>query len=193
MRYWTADAHFGHANIVRYCHRPIAGYEQYVDANGEWRPPAYKNRAAARVENNKWLLDLFNGTAVSGDEIIHVGDYYFGGKLRQQPLKPDVEWTMFLGNHDRKRDFPGAMESAVLGVADNILALVRHTPVSTCDEVPRGCDLVICGHVHDSWGTCVIDGVVHVNVGIDAWHRLLTDSDIARIYNECLTEARKQA
>lgn len=28
---------------------------------------------------------------------------------------------------------------------------------------------VLCGHVHDSWTTAVIEGIPHVNVGVDVW------------------------
>lgn len=56
MRYFTSDTHYGHQNIIRYCHRP---YTSVDHMNTD-----LVNRAAERLQ--------------VGDDLWHLGDVALG-------------------------------------------------------------------------------------------------------------------
>lgn len=57
MNYWfTADTHFGHANIIKYCSRP------FKDS----------------VEMNEAIIENWNKVVQSHDLVYHLGDFCFG-------------------------------------------------------------------------------------------------------------------
>lgn len=78
--YFTADTHLGHANIIRYCHRPFESVEA-MDAA---------------------LIDRINATVKADDWLYHLGDFSFRGgdpaayraKIRCRNM------VLILGNHD---------------------------------------------------------------------------------------------
>ncbi len=57
MIWFTADTHFAHANIIRYCHRPFASVQE-IDA---------------------LLVERWNSTVAPGDTIYHLGDFTLKG------------------------------------------------------------------------------------------------------------------
>src|SRR6185369_462783 len=56
--YFTSDTHFGHANIIRYCHRPFAGAAEMDDA----------------------LVHRWNERVGDDDVIYHLGDFTLSGR-----------------------------------------------------------------------------------------------------------------
>jgi len=59
MNYWfTADTHFGHANIIKYCNRP------------------FKEES----EMNKVIIANWNSVVNKNDLVYHLGDFCFGNK-----------------------------------------------------------------------------------------------------------------
>ncbi len=83
MNYWfTADTHFGHANIIKYCNRP------FKDS----------------VEMNETIISNWNKVVKKDDLVYHLGDFCFG--------RNDYDFDMYFerlngliiflkGNHDR--------------------------------------------------------------------------------------------
>jgi len=55
MYYFTADEHYGHTNIIKYCKRPFNSIEE-MDAT---------------------LIENFNSKVTKADHTIHVGDFTF--------------------------------------------------------------------------------------------------------------------
>lgn len=53
MIYYTADLHFGHANIIKLCHRPFASIE----------------------EMDEKLIEKWNNKVKNGDTVYIVGDF----------------------------------------------------------------------------------------------------------------------
>lgn len=84
MNYWfTADTHFGHANIIKYCSRP------FKDS----------------VEMNETLINNWNSVVGEKDLVFHLGDFCFG-KEDYDPFdryfKRLKGLIIFIkGNHDR--------------------------------------------------------------------------------------------
>ncbi len=81
MAHWfTADTHFGHANIIRYCNRPFESVEAMDDA----------------------LIENINRLVAPGDTLYHLGDFAFRTRepraYRQRIRCRTVH--LILGNHD---------------------------------------------------------------------------------------------
>ncbi len=83
MNYWfTSDTHFGHANIIKYCHRPFAD----------------------SVAMNDALIENWNKVVGEKDLIFHLGDFAFGKEDYQfdSLFKRLNGLIVFIkGNHDR--------------------------------------------------------------------------------------------
>ena len=78
--WFTADTHFGHKNIIRYCQRPFVDVE----------------------EMNCTLIDNWNSVVSPDDLVFHLGDFSVGGAAEWTSLlnKLNGEIILLLGNHD---------------------------------------------------------------------------------------------
>jgi calcineurin-like phosphoesterase family protein len=190
MRKWTSDNHYGHANIIGFCHRPFQASAFEVGL----RDVNAMNTAMLRA-----ALD----SVADGDELWHLGDVALGTlacTLRYLSLIP-APVTLVAGNHDRVHPCnKGAVNwdgryyewaqlamlwTAPIKVAllDGTLVNVSHFPYAGRDDgmEDRHGHLIrdkfagfrpaddgswlLCGHVHDSWRQ---KGRM-INVGVDAW------------------------
>ncbi|HON81094.1 MAG TPA: 2'-5' RNA ligase family protein [Methanoregulaceae archaeon] len=120
-----SDLHFGHTNIIRYCHRPFSSV----------------------IEMDTVLLDNWNFTVRPDDLVIYLGDLRYG---RGAPpadhflnrLQGNI--TSIIGNHDDP--LPGAVPSLMVTCQD-IPFLCIHNP----GEVPEDSHgWVIHGHIHNN-------------------------------------------
>ncbi len=170
-RWFTADLHLGHANIIRYCDRPWPD----VDAM------------------DRGLVERWNATVADDDEVWVLGDVAMGRIDDSLQLIGALHGTKLLvpGNHDRC--WPGRGEAAAewvgryrdAGFAEILPEVVELTvggiAVRAChfpywgdshdDErfgshrpVDDGRPL-LHGHVHTKWR---VEGH-QVNVGCDVW------------------------
>ncbi len=76
--FFTSDTHFGHANIIKYCHRPFINVK----------------------EMDSVLIARWNSTVRPEDTVYHLGDFSFGppeNYLRR--LNGQIRFVS--GNHDR--------------------------------------------------------------------------------------------
>jgi len=186
-RWFTADLHLGHANIIRYCDRPWAD----VDAM------------------DRGLIERWNATVADGDEVLVLGDVAMGRVDESLALVHELAGTKLLipGNHDRC--WPGRGEKAAewvdrycdAGFTDVLPEVVELTVDGT--EV-RACHFPYWGDSHDDErfaahrpiddGRPLLHGHVHtrwrvevhqVNVGCDVWdYRPVSDDEIARALGE---------
>jgi calcineurin-like phosphoesterase family protein len=162
-RWWTADLHLGHDNILEYCGRP------FKDAI----------TALHRTAVN------FNQKIRTEDAVVHVGDYMSRGNVKGQSSLPfkfpeyvamfNGRWTFLRGNHDANNGVKTVGDFMIAKLADwNVF--VGHWPLNSewyapalVDAVRDTCHLVLCGHVHQHWKWSMALGVPHVNIGIDQW------------------------
>ena len=81
MRFFTADLHLGHANIIRYCRRPFSSADDMDEA----------------------LLAAWEAVVRSDDEVWVLGDLVLGRISETLPLAGLLLGRKFLvpGNHDR--------------------------------------------------------------------------------------------
>jgi predicted phosphohydrolase len=81
VRFFTADLHLGHANIIRYCRRPFSSADDMDEA----------------------LLAAWEAVVRSDDEVWVLGDLVLGRISETLPLASLLPGRKFLvpGNHDR--------------------------------------------------------------------------------------------
>jgi calcineurin-like phosphoesterase family protein len=91
--FFTADTHFGHANIIKYCNRPFASVE----------------------EQDETLIANWNRLVKPGDHVFHLGDFCMHGDLSEYRKRLNGKITLIRGNHDKLK---AAEETLFEGVHD---------------------------------------------------------------------------
>lgn len=101
--FFTADTHWGHRNIIKYCNRPFSGIEEMDDA----------------------LIANWNRVVGKDDIIFHLGDFAMGGSAEWSRLLQKLNGRIYLilGNHDMNAI--GAGFSRLEGVAMQMLINVN--------------------------------------------------------------------
>jgi calcineurin-like phosphoesterase family protein len=187
MRFFTADLHLGHANIVGYSHRPYASVAEMNDA----------------------LIASWNATVGPEDEVWVLGDVALGRITETLPLVADLAGRKHLvpGNHDRcwpghRRVRPADVQmyedvgfeihpGEVTLTIDRRDVLACHFPVAgdSHDQDrfadhrphPRAGEWLLHGHVHEKWR---LRGQ-QVNVGVDVWdYRPVPESEIVALMHD---------
>ena len=130
MVYFTADPHFGHANIIKYCNRPFENVE----------------------EMNQVLIERWNNKVNRDDKVFVLGDFALASS------KDIIKWgralngnkTLILGNHDRASKTvyleAGFQEVIKYPILWNEFYILSHAPKMNDD---MGIYFNIFGHVHD--------------------------------------------
>jgi calcineurin-like phosphoesterase family protein len=144
MIYFTADTHFGHANIIRYCNRPFTGVH----------------------EMNLAITEAWNSLVESGDTVYVIGDFSF---TNPQPYLEKLRGQKILirGNHDSKK-FDGHWSSVhdYLKIHHNKNEyILSHYAMRVWEHSYRG-SMMLYGHSHNAlestpWGKSM-------DVGVDA-------------------------
>ncbi len=180
-RYWTADLHFGHRNIIRYAQRPFADV----------------------AEMDEGLVARWNEVVADDDEVWVLGDVAMGpiGASLAQVSRLAGRKVLVAGNHDRcwfghgpkaepwverylDAGFAEVLQGVVPVAIGGLEALACHFPYEGDSHdrdrytahrpVDTGLPL-LHGHVHTTWQ------VQHrqVNVGVDVWDwRPVSDDQI---------------
>lgn len=157
MKYFlTADCHFDHANIIKYCNRPFRDVDHM----------------------NRELVRRWNERVKDEDIIFHVGDFGFDKGYRWYP-KLNGQKYMLKGNHDKNNGVHALVYSLQFKF-DNKRCHMVHNPVMA--DVGSGINFV--GHVHDQWKFQKYEGDMYaatglmlnpgpsyfINVGVDVWN-----------------------
>lgn len=153
MTHWfTADPHFGHANIIRFCNRPFPNVEAM----------------------NAHLLAQYRAVVRPGDDLWILGDFAVGkaDEARRAAVRAIFDAIpgrkhLVLGNHDRPwiRGLPWDSLTQMADIpVDGRRLVLCHYPMITWPGARRGA-LQLFGHVHGNWrGTRN-----SINVGLDVW------------------------
>lgn len=152
--WYTADPHFGHENVIKFCDRPFRS-ASHMDA------VLLQNlQAMVRPEDTLWII----------------GDFAYGPKakdpdwLRKLFAKlPGAEKHLIVGNHDLEPTLalPWTSVQHLAEVRDgphNQAHTLCHYPMLTWNHARRGA-LQIFGHVHNNW----LGSRNSVNAGVDVW------------------------
>jgi calcineurin-like phosphoesterase family protein len=146
--WFTADNHFHHGNIIKYCSRPFRNRDHM---NGE-------------------MIKRWNKYVRPNDVIVHLGDFALCSKAWATELLAKLNGTKILvrGNHDgsikKNEDIGFAL------VCDQLLMKVGGITTMLSHRLPEVNRYpLITGHVHEKWSRIVKDGFPCVNVGVDRW------------------------
>ncbi len=172
--FFTADSHFGHENIIKYCCRPFKSLEQM----------------------NKNLIHNWNQRVKPEDVVYFLGDFCFknskNGKKGEGMTENYNFWlsqlngnVIFLkGNHDRRNSLNTKLKSCVIEIGGGLVYLC-HNPI----DYNKDCKINLVGHVHEKWKIKRENGVILVNVGVDQWNfRPVTWEEILKVIRQFLKE-----
>lgn len=125
MDYFIADPHFGHANIIKYCHRPFA----------------------STYEMDTRIVALWNSTVGNDDTVYLLGDIWDVNMLKNLSGRIIV----VLGNHDRSDNLEHKIAKYVDYVSRYPIFInglwLSHEPI---EFMPPECPyLNIHGHIHN--------------------------------------------
>lgn len=133
--FFTADTHFSHGNIIKYCNRPFA------DAHSM----------------NQAIVRNWNAVVADGDLVYHLGDFCFGREEYQldallNQLKGRI--VLIKGNHDSlawryRRKFFGAWDSYLETEVQGQEITLCHYAMRVWNKSHRG-SWHLYGHSHGS-------------------------------------------
>jgi len=128
MIYFSADCHFGHANIIRLCDRPFT--------------------SVGHMDHT--LISNWNSVVNNGDTVYHLGDFSFGSVEYTRKIKQQLNGTIHFirGNHDWKNaealgDMPDIYEMKI-GKQHIVMC---HYPMRSWNKSFHG-SWHIYGHTH---------------------------------------------
>ena len=148
MKKWfIADTHFSHTNIIRYAARPYASVE----------------------EMNINLIDNWNRSVAIDDQVFFLGDFGLGDfdHLHSICSKLHGNKICIRGNHDRNASwmtqvgFNVVLESAFLKIGRHTVELI-HIPTD-----PAPAHFQFHGHVHDKRSNKIIQN--QLNLCVEVW------------------------
>jgi len=148
MKKWfIADTHFSHTNIIRYASRPFARVE----------------------EMNRCLIDKWNQCVDVDDQVFFLGDFGLGDAEHLNSICSQLTGhkVCIRGNHDRNASwmtrigFDVVLESAFLKIGRHIVELI-HIP----SEQPPG-HFQLHGHVHDKRPRKIVSN--QLNLCVEVW------------------------
>ena len=146
--WFTADTHFCHSNIIKYCKRPF-GTVQEMDHT---------------------MIARWNTLVRPDDIVYHLGDFALASIPVMQEIRKSLNGriTLLKGNHDgswvrcSKIRFDRVLRSYSPKFAGVQLHMAhRHDKYTNNLEG----SYILCGHVHDKWR---LQGNI-LNVGVDQW------------------------
>jgi len=213
-RYWTADIHFGHADITVHSKRPSFREADIVrDENGwHWISPETCISASERAD--AFNIRSMNSRIKPDDMVIHNGDFMSYGAVKGNiglKNKPNFyldqlhgSWTLLAGNHDTSNGVKTVGRQLITTLAD-YKVFVSHFPTDHPIHDPdliswahKSCAFALCGHVHGAWQTKWVytgkgNTFLNINIGIDA-HRYkpLHDAEVLEIYSKAVRDWKSQ-
>ncbi len=143
MTFFTADHHFWHRNILRYCNRPFDDIEQM----------------------NQALVEAHNAVVGDDDTVWFLGDFCFNdskGRLLAQAMKGHKH--LVLGNHDSKKIGRWEARGSVQNEATVKGAYLSHYPLTRwpgMKNVP-----LLHGHSHGQSKSVIPNAY---DVGVHCW------------------------
>ena len=179
--FFTSDTHFGHGNIIKYCHRPFL-----TDLEQELLKGHTDRRISAEAVKrmDAVLIDQINALVGPDDVLWHLGDwsyairgnYYAACRAYRDRIACRTIHIVW-GNHDRPliRDlFQEAHEQAVIQV-DGQKIVLNHYAMAVWPGNHRGV-WHLYGHSHstaEAWLDGHMPGRRSFDVGVDNAARLL--------------------
>ena len=146
--WFTADHHFCHTNIIKYCSRPFKTVQ----------------------EMDHTMINKWNSVVKEGDTVYHLGDFALASLPVMQEIRKSLYGRIILlkGNHDGSWARCGkvgfdAVKRSISSEMGGVWFDMAHRPDHFTDTRDGG--YILCGHVHEKWK--MKDNIL--NVGVDQW------------------------
>ena len=141
--WFTADTHFNHTNVIKYCSRPFATVD----------------------EMNERLIENWNSCVGVNDRIYIIGDFAFSGHCALLD-RLNGQKHLIVGNHDKmtsvvERHFRSVSQMKEIRIKNRKIVMC-HYPLRTWNDSRIG-SILLFGHTH---GRCVTDNL-SFDVGVD--------------------------
>ena len=142
----TADTHFNHENIIKYCNRP---YENVQDMNED-------------------IIKKWNEVVGKDDIVYHLGDYGFGSKEELQKIFNRLNGKKYLimGNHDLRVGKRYYLDLGFIEVYKKKCEFDKYIFTHRAIEVDPD-KVNIYGHIHDKPIDPKFDDNNHMCVSLD--------------------------
>ena len=183
MQTWfTADTHFSHRNIIKYCGRTVFMTEddkKIYDDLAIDKADRFKLSDESLKNHDLGLIRRWNERVKKEDVVYHLGDLSFksaNDRGNGENVKPDY-WLSQLngniiliqGNHDERNGVKTKIQNLVIKIGGKRINLV-HSPT----HADYNCEINLVGHVHNSW-LCKryrqdFKFTDCINVGVDVWN-----------------------
>jgi calcineurin-like phosphoesterase family protein len=195
--FFTSDSHFGHGNIIKYCHRPFLGERDKEELSriGVWHDGNWKGEDSSRWRMSDEAIDLMDRTLIDEinkivgekDILWHLGDFampdkrkhnhynrcrYYRDQIRCQNV------SMIWGNHDVRsiRDlFTQTYDLYMLRPSNYPKVVMCHYAMAVWESSHRG-NLHLYGHSHseaEPWLEKTLVGRRSMDVGVDNAAKIL--------------------
>ena len=168
-RFFTADYHFNHTNILDFEKRPFKNVTQM----------------------NSEIIRRHNERVKAEDKVYFLGDFIFGKNPAQFLQQMNGRWHFICGNHDRNNGLKTRIEQMALRIGGIKTQLVHNPEFASIDY-----QLILCGHVHSRFKVkelkyCGKRSLL-INVGVDVWNYAPIEwSEIQSIYTRWESEKKK--
>lgn len=193
--FFTADTHFGHGNIIKYCHRPFLterDKEALKSNGGKWHDGSWKGEFASNwrltydaVEMmNDHLINQINTIVGVDDTLWHLGDWCFANKqeyYRKARYYRDrikcQNINIIWGNHDDRsiRDIFDKSYDLYQITVNSQKIVMCHYAMAVYDKSHRGA-WQLYGHSHsgaEPWMDKNMPGRRSIDVGVDNMKKIL--------------------
>lgn len=169
--YWiTADTHFGHENIIKYCGRPFKNVKEMDDT----------------------MIANWNTLVKPEDTIFHLGDLVFKNSNRN--LREILHGTLIhiQGNHDNRSAIGKTVIQSIRIKYGGYEFFLTHNPANIVADC-----ISLVGHVHEKWTHkwMFVPQQYSINVGVDVWnfHPIKLDTIIKYIERNKLCKIQKSS
>lgn len=194
--FFSADFHYNHGNIIKYCNRPFLSDEdkKALECDGVWHNGDWKGEGSSRHRITREGVELMNDYIVKNvnnmvgpdDTLYFIGDWCFAQKQNYYRTAKELRDKlncrnifMIWGNHDsfQIRDlFNGCHDILNVNINGQRIVLC-HYALAIWDKSHRGA-ISLYGHSHsnaENWLDRAMPGRRSMDVGIDNASKLLGD------------------
>lgn len=193
--FFTSDTHFGHGNIIKYCHRPFLGEldKQELAKTGMWHNGSWKGEGSSYWRMSREAIEMMDdellkeiNAMVGEDDILwHLGDFAMPGKndlyrrcLEYRDRIKCRTVNLIWGNHDNYKIRDLFNETYDLQMIDvpglDVPVVLCHYALAVWNKSHRKA-LHLYGHSHseaEPWLERTMVGRRSMDVGVDNAYKL---------------------
>ncbi len=198
MLWFTADTHFGHASIIKYCNRPFLSetekQQHREDPRGRW-----KVSQETVDRHDQALIDTINQQVMAGDTLWILGDFCWGGLEEATRYRKRIKCKqvhLVWGNHDKRAIAPAFNKTIEQGMVKSSGQKIwlNHYPMRSWDGRFHG-TWHLYGHVHARFAAAdqADPTLLTRDVGVDACDYMPLSFDQIKAYMQPRITAFEEA